>query len=246
MFHNGTRVSQIENLLTKLDQFYGLVSAPPSHPFTLFVWEVLSVHSVPAKVDAALAALKRARALTPDAMWRAPKARLEAAVKLAGPYTEQRLQALRTGVEVFRRNPHLPSTIRGPLPAARRAIKPLPELGESGAHRMLLFAAGHAVLPVDARVNRVGRRLGYGNGSTDFRQSAKSVQRDIAAELPPSSEAFKRAYLYLAHHGASTCTEADPHCRVCPLLTDCPEGRKRTASRTDVSTRRDRTPASTE
>ena len=38
---------------------------PPRDPFTLFVWEVLSGHSTPRKRDAALASLKRARALTP-------------------------------------------------------------------------------------------------------------------------------------------------------------------------------------
>jgi endonuclease III len=80
-------------------------------------------------------------------------------------------------------------------------------------------------------VNRVGRRLGYGNGTTEFRASAKSVQRALSAELPQVPEAYKRAYLYLAHHGASTCTEADPHCQVCPLLADCPEGKKRVSRR---------------
>jgi endonuclease III len=114
-------VSQIENLVTRLQEFYGLISAPPGDPFTLFVWEVLSVHSTARKTESAFAALKRARALTPDAMWRAPQAKIEAALKLAGPYTEQRLQALRSGVDVFRRAPALPSIIRGPLPEARRA-----------------------------------------------------------------------------------------------------------------------------
>jgi endonuclease-3 len=220
-------VSKIDALLTKLERFYGLLSAPPRDPFMLFVWEVLSVHSTPVKVEAAMGALKRALALTPDAMWRAPRAKLEGAVKLAGPYTEQRMQALRTGVDIFRRTPSLPDVVRGPLPEARRALKPLPQLGDAGAHRMLLFAADHAVLPIDARVNRVGRRLGYGNGSEDFRQSAKSLQRDMSAGLSPGVSEFRRAYLYLSHHGASTCTDADPHCTVCPLLSDCPEGKKR-------------------
>jgi len=191
------------------------------------VWEVLSVHSTPKKVDQALGALRRARALTPDAMWRAPRAKLESAVQLAGPYTEQRLLALRTGVNLFRRSPRLPEIIRGPLPEARRAIKPLPQLGEAGAQRMLLFAADHAVLPVDARVNRVGLRLGYGTASDAFRKSAKSVQHAIAVELPPEAQAFRRAFIYLSHHGGATCTDADPHCKVCPLRSDCPEGSRR-------------------
>ena len=60
---------------------------------------MLSVHSTPRKRDAAFGALKRIRALTPDAMWRAPQKKLEESVALAGPYAEQRLRALRTGVD---------------------------------------------------------------------------------------------------------------------------------------------------
>jgi endonuclease-3 len=220
-------VSNLEQRLTQLEEFYGSLSAPPVDPFILFVWEVLTVHSAPRKSEAALGALKRIRALTPDAMWRAPQAKLEAAVALAGPYLEQRLRALRTGVQLFRRSPTLPAIIRGPLPAARRALRPFPQLGEAGAQKMLLFAADHPVLPVDARVNRVGLRLGYGDPSDQFRKSARSVQRAIATELPPTPDAYRRAFLYLSHHGAATCTEVDPHCSVCPLRAHCPEGVKR-------------------
>jgi endonuclease-3 len=220
-------VSRLEALVDSLQAFYGALAPPPRDPFTLFVWEVLSAHSTPRKRDAALAALKRIRALTPDAMWRAPQKKLEESVKLAGPYFENRLQALRTGVDVFRRSPKLPAIIRGPLIAARRALKPLPQLGEAGAHRVLLFAADHAVLPADARVTRVGKRLGYGGSYPDFRKQSRSVQDALTRELPPSVTAFRRAFLYLSHHGGATCTEGDPHCPICPLLEDCPEGKRR-------------------
>jgi endonuclease-3 len=220
-------VSRLEILLHALQTFYGALPSLPRDPFTLFVWEVLSVHSTPRKRDAALAALKRIPALTPDAMWRAPKKKLEQSIVLAGPYLENRLQALRVGVELFRRSPTLPAIIRGPLPAARRALKPLPQLGEAGAHRMLLFAADHAILPVDARVSRVGRRLGYGVAASEFKKQARSVQEALTSELTASADVYRRAFLYLSHHGGATCTEADPHCAICPLVKDCPEGQRR-------------------
>ena len=220
-------MSRLDALLNSLKEFYGPLPPPPQDPFTLFVWEVLSAHSTPRKRNAALAALKRIRALTPDAMWRAPQKKLEESVKLAGPYSENRLQALRTGVDVFRRSPRLPAIIRGLLLAARRALKPLPQLGEAGAHRMLLFAADHAVLPADARVTRVGKRLGYGDSYSEFRKQSRSVQEALTREVAPSVDAFRRAFLYLSHHGGATCTEADPHCPICPLLGDCPEGQRR-------------------
>ena len=220
-------MSRLERLIGALQTFYGVLPSPPRDPFTLFVWEVMSVHSTPRKRDAALAALKRIPALTPDAMWRAPQKKIEQSVQLAGPYVENRLQALRTGAELFRRSPNLPAIICGPLPAARRALKPFPQLGETGAHRMLLFAADQPILPVDARVSRVGRRLGYGEAAGDFKKQARSVQEALANELPTSADAYRRAFLYLSHHGGATCTESDPHCVVCPLLKDCEEGQKR-------------------
>jgi endonuclease-3 len=220
-------LSRIEHLVAKLQAFYGKLPAPPRDPFMIFVWEVLSVHAAPAKRAAAFAALKRIRALTPDAMWRAPQARLEASVALAGPYLEQRLQALRIGIDLFRRSPNLTAAIKGPVPAALKALKPFPRMGEGGAYRMLLFAADQPVLPVDARVSRTARRLGYGERHADFKQIARSIRQALASELPATAAAYRQAYLYLAHHGASTCTEADPHCGVCPLLSECPEGTKR-------------------
>ena len=160
-------------------------------------------------------------------MWRAPQKKLEESVKLAGPYTENRLQALRTGVELFRRSPDLPKIIRGPLPAARRALKPLPQLGETGAHRMLLFAADQPILPVDARVSRVGRRLGYGEAAGDFKKQARigagRAGPRAAARRPTPTAARSSTCRTTA---APRARRADPHCSVCPLLKDCPEGQR--------------------
>ena len=221
-------MSRLERLLGELESFYGRLPTPPTDPFTLFVWEVLSVHSTPRKRDAALGALKRVRALTPDAMSRVAQKKLEESVVLAGPYLEQRVRALRSGVDVFRRSPRLPAVIRGPLPAARRALKALPRMGEDGAYRMLLFAAGHPVLPVDVRLARVARRLGYGGQQADLTRTARAIRTALSAELTGTLDAYRRAFVYLDHHGAATCTEGDPHCGVCPLLPDCPEGKART------------------
>jgi endonuclease III len=220
-------VSRIEQLLAKLSRFHGRLPSPPDKPFVLFVWEILSVHSTPRKRDAALAVLKRTGALTPDEMWRTPQKKLEDALGLAGPYVDQRIRELRIGVEVFKRSPDLPAVIRGPLPAARRALKALPQMGEGGGYRMLLFAGGHRVLPVDARLSRVSRRLGYGESHAGFAATAKSIRAAVASELPDTLEAYRRAFVYLNHHGAGICTDADPLCHECPLRSDCPEGIRR-------------------
>ena len=221
-------MSCLEALLRALQTFYGPLPSPPGDPFTLFVWEVLSAHSTARKRDGSLSALKKIPALTPDAMWRAPQKKLGEAVALAGPYVEMRLRALRAGTDLFRRPPDLSKTIRGPLAPARRALKGLPQMGEGGGYRMLLFAADHPVLPVDARVSRVARRLGFGEQQGNFTKTARAIRDAVARELSADVEAYRRAFVYLAHHGATTCTEADPRCGVCPVLKDCPEGQRRT------------------
>lgn len=222
-------MTRLESIIGTLQKFYGALPSPPRDPFGLFVWEVLSVHSTPRKRDAAMGALRKSRALTPDAMARVPQKKLDESIALAGSYLEQRIRALKTGVDRFRRNPKLPDVIRGPLVSARRALKGLPQMGEGGAYRMLLFAADHPVLPVDARISRVARRLGYGADDRSFPRTAKSIREAVSRELPASVEDYRRAYLFLDHHGAATCTEADPHCSVCPLLEECPEGQRRQA-----------------
>ena len=100
-------------------------------------------------------------------------------------------------------------------------------MGEAGAYRMLLFAADQPVLPVDARISRVARRLGYGEAAQGFHEDRAIGSRSPVRAAPARAAVYRRTFLYLNHHGAATCTETDPHCPVCPLLEECPEGRKR-------------------
>jgi endonuclease III len=203
----------------ELQAFYGLLPSPPADPFALFVWETLARKSTPAGRDAALAALRRAHALTPDAVLRAPRATLEAALAPAGSSVDLRLDALRAGAEVFRGHRALPASIRGPLTAARRSLRLLPQLDTAAAHRMLLFAGNHPVTPADARVQRVVLRLGY---AAPPPPSARRVRRVIGSELRGDLDACRRAFVYLSHHASQTCTEREPHCRICPLAGECP------------------------
>jgi endonuclease-3 len=196
-----------------LKTFYGTLPTPPADAFAMFVWEVLSFQTPPLKRDAAFGALKRNRSLTPDSMAKAAPKKLEESVKLTGSYFEQRARALKTGITAFQRNPRLTAAIRGSLAEAQEAVATLPQMGEGGADRILLFAGDHPRLPMDTTIWRVVRRLGYDD----------VPDRELSATFA----AYQRASIYLNHHGAVTCTDKDPHCGVCPLLADCPYGQSR-------------------
>ncbi len=218
-------MTRLGRLLAALREFYGAQPTPPGDAFALFVWDALASRTTPFKRDAAMTALKRVPALTPDSTARAPQAKLELSVKAAGPYHEQRLQALRAGAEFFRRHVDVAAAVRGPLLPARRALSGLPPLGDGEVHRMLLFAGSHLVLPMDPGTLRVGERLGYGAGGGPHRRVARRVRRALSAELEPTLDAFRAAATYLPHHALATCLEREPHCGVCPIASDCPAAR---------------------
>jgi endonuclease III len=195
--------------MDRLERFYGPLPQPPHDPFALYIWEVLGVHTMPSRRDAAMSALRRIPALTPDSMGRVPRARLESAVALAGPYREERLRALAAGVEVFKRNRDLAERLRGDIAAAREALALLPHLTSISGQRLLLFAGRHSMLPDDPHVQRVLGRL-------------RRERDDVAQELGGVLTAVQRATLYLSHHGRATCLESGPMCHICPLRTECP------------------------
>ena len=47
------------------------------------------------------------------------------------------------------------------------------------------------------------------------------IRQAVAAELSDSLDAYRRAYVYLNHHGGVMCTEAQPRCDDCPLFKEC-------------------------
>ena len=196
-------------VIDRLERFYGALPPPPADPFALYVWEVLGVRTTAVRRDAALNALRRIPALTPDSMGKLARAKLESAVALAGPYREERLRALTSGVAAFKRHRDVSIRLRGDIAVAREALALLPHLTAISGQRLLLFAGGHALLTDDPHLQRVLARL----------------QLDAAAALTQLGgvlTAIQRAALYLSHHGNATCVEVDPHCHFCPLRSGCP------------------------
>ncbi len=213
----------IETVVSSLERFYGLIPAPPRDPFAFFVWHVVGDKATVERREAALAALRRIPALTPDAVFSAPKGRVQAAVTLAGGDCDQRIRTLDAGVGWFRRSRELANRLAGSLTTARRALREAPSFDESTRGQLLLFAGGHAVVPLDPALVRVGGRLGFGapNGGSPRRQ-ARGVRRAIQLALGHDRERVTRAVVYLSHHAARACVAGTPHCGVCPLREECP------------------------
>ena len=218
------------NLVSALAAFYGPLPQPPADPFGAYVWEVLGMKTMAARRDSALAALRRVPAMTPDSMRKLGRGKLDAIVRLCGPFVDERITALETGVDVFRRRRNLPEELKGPLRTAWLAVKDLPHLGDGAAARLLLFASPHAIVPVDAPVARLAVRLGLVAPIDNGRRLTRSVRRAFKSVLPEEQAELRRAMIYVAHHAQNTCVEFDPHCTICPLAAECQEGLCRSRS----------------
>jgi A/G-specific adenine glycosylase len=207
--------------MARLRAFYGALQAPLPLPFAVYIWEVLSVAARPARRDAAFNALKRIPALTADAVARLPQAKLEAAVGLAGPRRDERIRALRAGAELFKRDASIEADLGGPFRRALRAARRLPHVGRASSLRVLLFGGRHPVLPLDEDALRVALRLGYGRDADVPARTIRLVRQALLRESGRDLDSLRALSQYLTHHGIATCTDAAPHCGVCPVASDC-------------------------
>ena len=224
-----TPAADLPSVLDALRRFYGALPEPPDDAFGLYVWLALSFRTPPQRREAAVGALRQLRALTPDSLARAARGPLEAAVAHAGPLREERLRALTAGAAAFRRHRDLDRALKGPLPEARAALEQLPQLADADGEWLLLFAGDHPVLPADPHILRVLTRLGHDapSDATHPDPTFNPTCARAAQELEYDIRLLRRATIYLSHHGRTTCTEGDPHCGVCPLLSGCREGKAR-------------------
>jgi endonuclease III len=215
-----------DGLVARLIEFYGPLPHPPDDPFGVYLWEVLGARTTGGRRDAALQALRRVPAMTPDSVRKLGRGRLEAVARLCGPFVDERISAIETGVDVFRRRRDFAGELHGPLKQAWLAAGDLPHLGEAGSARLLLFASPHALVPVDEGLSRFAVRFGLAAADANFRKLTRTVRRRVSALLSPEIDQRRLAVLYLTHHTQSTCVSVQPHCAICPVRSECAEGRR--------------------
>ncbi len=208
----------MDGVLDALRAFYGPLVRPPKELFAFFVWDVVSARTLPARRDLAWQALKRLPALTPDAIFRASKDDLEAALASVGA-VDQRIEALKNGSRHFRRHRDLAARVHGPLLGAARALAGVPHLSPSARVRGLLWVGGHTVAPVDDALARVLTRL-RGLPSGPKARVRRTARRHLAAACRGERETLAEAALVLGHHATHACGDV-PHCSVCPLAPHC-------------------------
>jgi len=81
-------------------------------------------------------------------------------------------------------------------------------------------------LPLESNGLRVLVRVGYGREQKNYGAMYKSVQADLAGEVPSDAAALTRAHMLLRTHGKELCKDKAPLCAQCPVAKYCDYAQK--------------------
>ena len=205
-----------------LREHHGPPAWPPTaDPFELILWENVAYLASPARRRQAFEQLQRTVGTAPAALLAAKQAALEQVTTrgiLESTFAAKLRECARIAVQEF--GGDLGAAIRGPLDAAKRALRSFPGIGEPGAEKILLFTGQHALLAPDSNGLRVLVRLGFVRDEKSYSRTY-AASHQVARGLPAETGAMQEAHLLLQQHGQTLCKRGVPRCEACPLATAC-------------------------
>jgi endonuclease III len=224
------RSAKLPAILRTLRKRYGRPPAEVSRdPFELILWEQVAYLAPEARRAEAFEALRTEVGLTAAAVAAAPLAQLTSIARRGGaiaPDSRARRMQRSAHLVLERWGGNLRKALELPLREARKALAAFPMIGEPGADKILAFTGAARLVPLDSNGLRVLQRLGFAADSDDYRRAYRAAQAALAGAVPRTREGRVGAYLLLRQHGQQICRRSEPHCLECPLLRDCPTGRR--------------------
>jgi endonuclease III len=220
-------------IVRKLASHYGPPAAPPtSGAFEMVLWESVAYLADDERRAKAFALLKSSVGTTPAAILKARGPTLRAVTEhgiLAARFAEKLREAARIVVEEC--GGDLDRVVAGPLPAARKALKKFPGIGNPGAEKILLFLRRHPSLAPESNGLRVLTRLGLCGEEKSYAASYAVACDAAARELGDDLDVLMTAHRLLRRHGQVLCTRSGPGCERCPIREDCRFARGRESTR---------------
>jgi len=193
---------------------------PARTPFEVIVGAILTQNTAWTNVERAISNLRRARLLTPAALERVPRRRLERLIRSSG-YFRQKARKLKEFVRFLRRDfgGSLARMFRTPTAELRERLLAVHGIGPETADSILLYAGGHPVFVVDAYTHRILAR----HALTPEKSGYEQVRALFETSLPPEPPLYNEFHGLIVHVGKHWCRTRQPRCQECPLQPFLPQ-----------------------
>ncbi len=211
-------------VLDLLAQQHGEPSKPiPKTPLDWILWENVAYLVDDEKRAKAFAKLKKTVGLTAEKIDAADRETLLAVTVLGGMHPEARVDRLKdiASIALDLGGGDLTSVLDLPTPAARKALKRFPSIGDPGADKILVACGSGETLALDSNGLRVLVRVGFGAESKNYAAMYRSVVAAVSSDSPKDARGLLRAHQLLRTHGQTVCRRTVPDCEACVLEAHC-------------------------
>ena len=188
---------------------------PARGPFEMMVGALLTQRTTWRNAERAIASMRRADALSPEALARLPLADLEALVRPAGTFRVKAVR-LRALARWYVETGGSESLAARSTAALRVELLAQAGIGPETADDILVYAFSRPVFVVDAYTRRILSRYGWAQEDEPYGQLSTAV----ADALDRDAAALGEFHALLVEHGKRHC-RTTPRCAGCPLAALC-------------------------
>lgn len=194
---------------------------PADESFEVMVGAILTQSAAWVNVEKAIANLKGAKALYPDALRRLSLSEIASLIRPSGYYNAKarKLQSLAQWIGNLY-DDSIERLCAIPTSELRQQLLSVYGVGEETADSILLYVANKSVFVIDAYTRRITGRIGLAPDSNSY----AAYQSLFMNNLPCDVSLFNEYHALLVYHGKNICRKS-PLCHHCCLLTLCQFGR---------------------
>ena len=186
--------------------------------FEVLVGAVLTQHTAWTNVERAIANLRAAGPLTPDALL--AHADLPTLIRRAGPH-HVKAERLRALCRWLLAHGGLAVLDAWQTPALRRDLLSVRGVGAETADAILLYAFGRPQFVADAYAFRLFERYGWWSGPRRYERLRQTVE----AVGPATAAFYDELHALIVAHARGRCHKRRPDCAHCALRDRCDHGR---------------------
>ncbi len=194
---------------------------PGDSTFEIMVGAVLTQNTAWSNVEKAIANLKRAKALSPQAIVKAHPKRLATWLKPSG-YFNIKAKRLRAFCKWLIEQGGAAKLNKMPTEALRHALLAVHGIGPETADDILLYAFDRPVFVIDAYTRRIFARLGLIKGDEGYETLRAMFEQALGKNVALLNE----YHALIVIHGKDICRKR-PRCDSCCLARFCPTSKQK-------------------